>query len=394
MSQFEQISPLAGVSNSDAKARVLQYLRETGAGSAAEIARATQLAKSTIARVVGELKQAGTIVERAQPGPAGRGRPGTTLTLSPEAGNCLGILFGPHSVMVALADVSHELIGQHEQDLGPDYPVDAGVEAVARLTERLYAESGLDRRRMLGAAFALPGPVEPRTRQLGRSSITPVWTGTRILEAFSPILTAPIRVENEANCAALAELMWGAGRGESDFFYYKLDVGVGGAVVANGDLLRGIAGGAGEVGHMIMDPNGSLCRCGNRGCLETMAGWHAVIDPARRLLGQDVQFADIVELARGGHDGCRRLIADVARIAGQALAHVAAVLNPPLVILGGLQTTAGDLLLEPLMQSFEEHAMIKSASLDPAARTRFEFARFQGNHAMVLGAIALALRGP
>lgn len=385
-------SALSGGLASDANARVVKIMSELGGVSAAEIARLSGLSKSTVTRVVGLLREADVVVEGVRQRAGGRGRPSTVLKLNPLAGTCLGVLLGPNSVRVICVDVSHAIRDEREIELGLDYSVETGVEAARALIDASYAKTGLARDRILGVGIAVPGPVDPHNGCVLRSSMLPIWAGTDIGAVFEPALKLRIYADNEFNCAAIAEQIWGHGRGEPDFFYLKLDVGVGGAIVANGQVIRGAAGGAGEVGHMSVDEHGPLCRCGNRGCLELFAGWNAITRPARAILGDDIQFERIVEMAAQGHEGCRKLIADAAKVAGRGLANVCAVINPPLVIVGGRQLQAGQMLLRPLVESFAQQALIKPGAVGDASKTRIIAGTFSNHRDTLLGAVGLVLR--
>lgn len=377
-----------------AEARVIKLLSQRSGLSAAEISRLTGLSKSTVARVVEQLRQNGLVVETVRHGESAskRGRPGTILTLNPATGTCVGLLLGPTFIDLTIADVSHAVLLERTIEIEQDYSVEKGLAAVVDLVENAYEETGLARDRLLGVGVAVPGPVDFHTGRVLRSSMVPVWAGTDVRALFASALQTSVFVDNESNCAAIAEMTWGAARGHSEFLYCKLDVGIGGALIVNNQILRGIAGAAGEVGHMIFDPNGPLCRCGNRGCVELYAGWNAVIEPAKGRFGPNVRFHTIAEHAINGDVGCRRLIEDVALVAGRALASVCAVLNPPLIVLGGRQLQAEDILLAPLRESFARHALIKPYEIDTPSMTQIVPGHFRNNRDTALGAVGLVLQ--
>jgi predicted NBD/HSP70 family sugar kinase len=186
-------------------------------------------------------------------------------------------------------------------------------------------------------------------------------------------------------------MMWGAAAGAEDFVLFKLDLGVGGAVVANGKVLAGSSGAAGEFGHMVVDPQGPLCRCGNRGCLELYCSAASVLSLAQQRLGRSASVAEIVTLANAGDVGFQRLLADAGEAAGRGLATIGSILNPPLFIISGGLAAAGELLLAPLRASYEKHALIKRGDVDEAAYPRFVAGRFLDND-NCMGAVGLVLR--
>lgn len=375
--------------------QIVGTLRERGAASAAEIGRLTGLAKSTVSTLVAQLKESGVIVDAGRQSPPrgnGRGRPATALMLNPAVGTCVGVFLGPTFVELAIADVSHAILDRRGTSLPTDYSVKRGVEAVQQLLTDAYDETGLPQDRLLGAGIAFPGPVDPHTGCVLRSSLVPTWAGTDIRQVFGNIFNVPIFADNESNCAAIAEMTWGAAQNEADFLYVKLDVGVGGAVVVNHSIVRGAAGGAGEIGHMSIQRDGPLCRCGNRGCFELYAGWDAIIAPAKSLLGEEVTFMDIVTKAENGDPGCQRLLSEAAETAGRGLAAAGAVLNPPLIVLGGRQILAGQKFIDTVAASYEHHAQVKNAAVPVGSQTRFVAGGFTNNTDAVLGAIGLVLR--
>jgi predicted NBD/HSP70 family sugar kinase len=224
-----------------------------------------------------------------------------------------------------------------------------------------------------------------------RAGGMPAWAGLDIRAMFEPVLEQTVIADNESNCSAVAEMMWGAAIGHEDFVLFTLDKGIGGAIVSRGHVITGIAGAAGEFGHMSIDPDGPLCRCGNRGCLEVYASIKEPLRLAAKRYCRPISAPELVAMAQGGDIGCRRLIEDTATIAGRGLALIGAALNPPLIVVGGGFAAAGDILLAPLEESFNKHTLVKRADVGDVARTRFVVSRFVENDAC-MGAVGLVLR--
>ena len=373
------------------EARVVRVMSERGAVSAADLARATGLARSTISQALTELRRAKAIVETSA-GEAARGvgRPASAFALNPRAGVCFGVHLSLDCVHTIVADVSHSVICEQTLTLGLDYSPKAAVAAVRRSLKEMFDQQGLSPRALLGVGLSLSGPVAPDGRIL-RASIVPTWEGVNVRETFGPALKQPIYADNESNCAALAEMTWGAAAGAGDFVLFTLDIGVGGAIVSHGRVLSGAAGGAGEFGHMTLDPSGDLCRCGNRGCLELSASFGPALAAAARHFGAPIDIEELIARARAGHAGCARLIEDTALAAGRGLGMIGAALNPALVLIGGRATLAGEMLLAPLRQSYDRHTLIKFRDAPEGGRTRIEAARF-GAQGPLMGAVALVLR--
>jgi predicted NBD/HSP70 family sugar kinase len=370
-------------------ARVVRALSGHGAVSASQIARSTGLARSTVSTILSDLKRSNLVVEVETRSP-GLGRPALAHSLNPEAGTCVGALLGLDEIRIILADVAHNVLADISMPLERDYSPERATRVVRHAIENLCKEHSLPYSGLLGVGFAVSGPLAPNGRIM-RASVLPTWGGIDLKSTFAPVLQKPIFADNESNCAALAEMMWGAAAGVDDFVLCKLDLGVGGAVVANGKVISGSSGAAGEFGHMVIDPQGPLCRCGNRGCLELYCSAASVVALAQQRLGRTTSVTEVVTLASAGDVGFQRLLADAGEAAGRALAIVGSIVNPPLFIVSGGLAKAGELLLAPLRSSYEKHALIKRQDVDEAAFPRFVTGRFLDDD-NCMGAVGLVLR--
>jgi predicted NBD/HSP70 family sugar kinase len=161
--------------------------------------------------------------------------------------------------------------------------------------------------------------------------------------------------------------------------------GIGAGLILNGRLYRGSGGLAGELGHVLVNPDGIVCRCGNRGCLETVAATGALIDLLRRSHGEELTVQAMLDLARAGDAGCSRVIHDAGRALGQVVATLMNVLNPELFVVGGHLGAAGDLLLDGVRES------VARAALPETSRGARVVAGVLGDRAHVLGALALVV---
>jgi predicted NBD/HSP70 family sugar kinase len=364
--------------------RILALLRARGPMSQADLARASGLSPATISGIARELREAGWLEDDDEPNPARPAR-GRALALSRSAGVAVGIDFGHSHVRVAVADLAHTVLAEAEEPLDVDHEADEGVALAGRLVRRLLDEVGVAADRVTGVGMGLPGPLRRDGGEVGDSSILPGWIGARPEELMHSELGLPVRVENDANLGALAEIVWGAGRDCADLVYVKVATGVGAGLVLNGRLYHGAGGTAGEIGHVTIDDAGPVCRCGNRGCLEAFAGAEAVLEPLRRRHGDRLTLRQVVLQAQAGDVGCRRVIADAGRALGQVVAGTCNLLAPERVLVGGELAQAGDLLLEPLRNAVGRSAIA-------ATREVPVLAGVLGERAEVLGAVALVLR--
>ena len=185
----------------------------------------------------------------------------------------MGIDFGHSHIAVAVCDLSHTVLAEHWQEIDVDHLAVEGLDTAAQTGRaRRSSEAGVDRERVVGVGMGLPGPISDEQQTVGstRRSCPAGSASTPPIE-MERRLGLPVSVENDANLGALAEYVWGAGRGAPDVAYIKASSGIGAGLVIGGRLHRGVGGTAGEIGHTPYREDGAVCRCGNRGCLETVA---------------------------------------------------------------------------------------------------------------------------
>jgi predicted NBD/HSP70 family sugar kinase len=368
--------------------RVIRALRDEGQISRADIARRTGLSRSTVSSLVADLQADGLVVERPEPGSAhgaSGGRPPILLSFDASAGAAVGIDFGHSHLRVAVSDLASTILAERARPLDTDHDAQEGLDAAAELVSEALDDAGVDRHAVIGAGMGLPGPIQSGEAVVGTSAILPGWIGMTAEAEMRRRLDIPVMVDNDANLGALAEAAFGAGRNAGDLIYLKVSSGIGAGLILNGRLYRGSGGLAGELGHVLVDPDGIVCRCGNRGCLETVAATGALVEELRRLHGADLTVEAMLEAARAGDAACRRVIHDAGRALGQVVATLFNVLNPELVVVGGDLAQAGPLLLDGVRES------VARAALPETSRGAEVVAGVLGDRAQVLGALALVV---
>src|SRR4051794_22433141 len=369
--------------------RVIRALRDEGMISRAEIARRTGLSRSTVSSLVADLQADGLVIERPEPGlahGAQGGRPPILLSFDASAGAAVGVDFGHSHLRVAVSDLASTILAERTRPLDTDHDAYEGLDMAAELVVETLADAGVSRESVIGAGMGLPGPIyqiPPTHGTVGSSAILPGWIGMTAAHELQKRLDIPVMVDNDANLGALAEAAFGAGRDAGDLVYLKVSSGIGAGLILNGRLYRGSAGLAGELGPVPVAPDGIVCRCGNRGCLETVAGTGALVDLLRRSHGDDITMVGMLNAARDGDAGCRRVIGDAGRALGSVAATLLNVLNPEMVIVGGQLAAAGDVLLDGLRES------ISRAALPETSRNAEIVLGVLGERAHVLGALAL-----
>ncbi|MFF3032053.1 ROK family protein [Streptomyces rubiginosohelvolus] len=362
--------------------RVVRAVRMAGSLTQAEIARSTGLSAATVSNIVRELKDGGTV--EVTPTSAG-GRRARSVSLSGDAGIVIGVDFGHTHLRVAVGNLAHQVLAEESEPLDVDASSAEGFDRAEVLVKRLIEATGIGPDKVIGVGLGVPGPIDVESGTLGSTSILPGWTGINPSKELSGRLGVPVYVDNDANLGALGELVWGSGRGVKDLAYIKVASGVGAGLVIDGTIYRGPGGTAGEIGHITLDESGPVCRCGNRGCLETFTAARYVLPLLQPSHGPGLTMERVVQLAREGDPGCRRVIGDVGRHIGSGVANLCNLLNPSRVVLGGSLAEAGELVLGPIRDSVSRYA------IPSAARQLSVLPGALGGRAEVLGALALVL---
>jgi predicted NBD/HSP70 family sugar kinase len=367
--------------------KIVDLLRINGTASRADLARRTGLSRSTVSTLVADLQRRGLVVEKAETttGDGKPGRPATLLALDPSAGTAVGVDFDHDRVGVALSDLSRAVLAETWTPWDVDHDASGALDLAASQIECVLDQAGIERDRVLGAGMALAGPIDHQRGALHRSRVLPGWSDVDATLELERRLDVPTYVDNDANCGALAEVTLGAGRNARFAAYVSISSGIGAGIVVDGRPYRGYRGTAGEIGHVVVDAQGPMCRCGNRGCLETLASSQALV----RLVGasreESITVQELIALAKEGDPGCRRAITDAGRVVGGVVAGLINLFSPEMVVIGGDLGEAGDVLLDPLREAVHRDAM--PAAVDGLRIVAGEL----GERANLLGALALVL---
>jgi predicted NBD/HSP70 family sugar kinase len=367
--------------------RIVDFLRTNGTASRAELARRTGLSRSTVSTLVADLQRRGLVVERAGQfaGEGQPGRPAALLELDPSAAAAVGVDFDHDKVRVAVSDLSRSVLAEASAPHDVDHDAKGALDLAAELVEQVLDEANLQRDRLLGVGIALAGPIDHDNGALHPSDVLPGWAGVDVADELEERLQTPAYVDNDANLGALAEVTLGAGRNASFAAYVSISSGIGAGIIVEGRPYRGHRGTAGEIGHFVVDPHGPICRCGNRGCLETLASGPALLRLVQASRDDELTVRQMIVLAREGDAGCRRAIADAGQVVGGVVAGLVNLFSPEMVVIGGDLGEAGDLLLDPLREAVRRDAL-------PAAAADLKVVAGElGERANLLGALALVL---
>jgi predicted NBD/HSP70 family sugar kinase len=366
--------------------RMLEALYRHPSSSRSDLARRTGLSRATVSTLVEELVRAGLVEgQDDDDGPRATGRPPVLMSLVPGAAFAVGLDFGHTHIRVALCDLSGKRVIDEWSPAEVDHAPIESLDLARELVLSALSSAGIAAERLLGVGMGLAAPINSRTGELGADGILPGWHGIRPAAEMEARLGLPVVVENDANMGALGEKAFGAGRGIEDLIYIRLSAGIGAGLILSGQPYRGVGGVAGEVGHILSDPHGPICRCGNRGCLEAVASPVAVASLLEPSVGRPVSVKELLALVAEGHRGARRAVSDAGESVGRAVATLVNTLNPERVIVGGELAQAGSVLLDPIAAEIDRHAVA------PAAAAVEVIPGLLGERAEVLGAAALIL---
>ncbi|MFH8478544.1 ROK family protein [Streptomyces sp. NPDC018055] len=318
---------------------------ESGEATRAGVAARVGLTRAAVSSLVEQLMDSGFLTESGKTFSGQAGRPGTALKVARTGPAGLGVEINIDYVSVCVVDLAGTgRVRQTEHLDNRGAPADEVLARAAAIAARTLDSAREQELRPVGVALALPGLVSGgAVRQAPNLG----WNEVPAQDLFGDALTAlrpghavlPVASENEANLAALAELWFGGLGDVRSFLYLTGEIGVGGALVLNGELLRGAHGFAGEIGHVVVDPDGPECRCGSRGCLEQYAGQRALL----RAAGVDGPGAGggsgVLELERRARAGDERAVAAVAeagRMLGRVVSGAVNLVDPDAVVLGGI----------------------------------------------------------
>ena len=360
--------------------------RENGV-TRADLGLVTGLSRSAIAEGVQDLLDDQLVAESVLPAGGrgtGRGRPSALLVPAPGGGVVAGIDFGHAHVAAAVADTTGTVLAEKRTPVDVDNQPEAALDAAAGMIARLVAENGLSVDDVRTVAAGVPAPIDTRTQRLRPHTLLEKWQEVDPVEELRTRLNRRVVIANDAEMGAIGEVRFGAGRGMRDVVYAKVSEGLGASLLVNGVPLRGSRGLAGEIGHIrLHEQAGTWCRCGNRGCLETVLSTNVVEARFREVAGRDVDpvfpLRDVV-----GDPVISGYVLEASRTLGRVIADLCNWVDPQAVIVGGVLGTAGEAVVGAVRESI-------ARSISPMLGTALEVrtAHF-GLRSELMGAVATA----
>jgi predicted NBD/HSP70 family sugar kinase len=309
---------------------ILGILGTRGATSRAELARLLDVSSATITQLSKVLIARGLVTE-LDTTPSNGGRPARLLGLVRSAGSAVGVKVTADHVAVVQVGLAGTIEASRTVPFKSGRP-----DALDRLAHLLDDAIGDMSGHLLGVGVGIPGSVDSRASGIVDAP-TLGWTDARVGASLRARLGLPVLVENDVNALAVADRLYGAGRDHRSYLVVTIGRGIGCGVVIDGVVHRGASGGAGEIGHLVVDPSGPTCECGSRGCLETLIGDEALVRAARAsgAIGARAGRRQLVAAAREGKAEAVAVYADAGRALGLALSGVVQVLDPEAVVLLG-----------------------------------------------------------
>jgi N-acetylglucosamine repressor len=348
---------------------ILEQIRRREPISRSDIVDATGLSKAAVSSIVAELIETGLVEEIGSQSTA-IGRPRILLSLVPHAAYTVGAELTNQECRVILTNLRAEPVARWVQPVNSaDLSVENLLDTLQSCVQQVVA--GIDPEQILALGLCVPGIVDPATGQVTFSVLLP-WRNVALGEAAAQRFPYPVAVFSRGNAATWGERWYGAGQTAANMLYVRVGTGIVGGLVINGQPYLGQGFGAGELGHVTVQPDGALCRCGNQGCLATVATVDALLSRVSQLLREDrdnplwprvhhdlnaLTLEDIVWGAETANPVVVQALAETGRWLAIAVASAINLLNLDMVIVGGPLEQVGDRLLEPLRAELSQRAL-------------------------------------
>lgn len=334
---------------------VLNAIKTYGPIGRADIARRTGLSPATVTSISANLISQNLVLEKSA-GDSSGGRPPILLVINPKGGYVVGIKLTETNAVYALTDLEATVIAKSSMILSGHNP-DQVVDDLAKMVTSFIREQKISKKQLLGVGVGVAGIVDAEEGILRQSPIYG-WENVPLRQMLQSKLNVPIYIENDVNTLTLTERWFGPGQGVDNFLTVTVGRGVGLGIVVNGQFYRGQNGGAGELGHTAIDPNGPLCACGKRGCLEAYVGDPGLVRAAQESVSKSIQSIDeLLQLAQNGNSAAIKIFNQAGRILGIGVANLINLFNPKKIIISGEGTREGDFLFIPMKESIQQNTM-------------------------------------
>jgi len=398
LNQAESLPDRNFITNSEKK--LIDLVRKHGEFTKADLVSYTDYSRTKISSCIDSLLNKKILVTNKNTEYSG-GRRSKTFSLNGKLGLVAGVDIGATSIDLGIADFSGEFFARYMEPASvKDGPIKI-LGRVCSLLEKILKEHHLSNENLKGIGIGVPGPVDFSIGTLISPPIMPGWDSYPIIQTVQQWFPAAnVVVDNDVNVMALGEINQGAGKGVDNLIFVKIGTGIGAGIICEGKIYRGSNGCAGDIGHIGVNSSDTLCPCGNKGCLETVAAGPAIAERSLKgaqagnspiLLkhyeknGNVLHAEDVGNAAREGDPLAIEVIRESGQLVGDVLASLVNFYNPEMIVIGGGVSNLGNLLLSSIRQS------VLHRSLPLATRNLQIVFSETGADAGVIGAVNLAM---
>lgn len=376
------------------KAIILDLIRTTKGISRKALADRTGLSPTATGAIVKELLKEQYIREVGE-GKSSGGRKPVMLEINPDSYYAFGFDIDMRFIYTVVLDITGKVHYVKKRENSSPLTPDEAVGQIGQTFDAVVSELGIDKARILGAGISVPGMLDINTRRIYLAPNLG-WINVDIRENLANRLNIPVYLDNEAMCSAFCENWLGICRGVEDFICINIESGIGAGIFVRGKIYRGYNGSAGEVGHISVDENGPVCKCGNVGCLETMASIKAMANRYRELKAEDdpavsgrtidQNFEALLQGARAGDRECLGIFREAAVSLGKAIGYLINALNPQTIVIGKKFPMYADLVLDEIKKTAAKTALSHLADNCSIVPSSF------GEDSSALGAAIIPIR--
>lgn len=334
---------------------LLNVIKTEGEISRVALAHMTGLSAATVTTITGQLILEGLVFEKAT-GDSTGGRPPIMLAVNPRGGFVIGIKLMEGKVVGAITDLNATILAKDAIDL-LDTQVDTSVDTLVSLVNRLVQSAGIKKKQLMGVGVGLAGVVDFHEGIVRQNPIFG-WKNILLRDLLENRLRVPVYIDNDVNTLTLSERWLEPGQAEDNFIVITLGRGIGMGIVIDGQIYRGKGGGAGEFGHILVDPNGRKCDCGRVGCLETLLSDRVLVEDAQHEVDPKIVDIDgLIDKVKTGDQKAAKILTKAGNLLGMQIANLVNLFDPKLIIISGEGIRMGDVFFSAVRSSFAESVM-------------------------------------
>lgn len=334
---------------------LLNAIKTQGEISRVALAHMIGLSPATVTTITGQLIQEGLVFEKAT-GYSTGGRPPIMLALNPRGGFVIGIKLMEGHAVGALTDLNATILAKDSIGVA-DKQVETSIEMLVTLVNRLIQGSDIRKKQLMGVGIGLAGVID-FAHGIVRQNPFFGWRNIQLRNLLETRLRVPVYIDNDVNTLSLSEKWLNQGQAEDNFIVITVGRGIGMGIVIDGQIYRGKGGGAGEFGHVVVDPNGPLCDCGRHGCLESYVSDRALVAEARREVSPDIaDLDDLIRCEAAGQAEAAKVLTRAGMLLGRHIANLVNVLDPKLIIISGEGIRMGEVFLSAVRTAFHDCVM-------------------------------------